>query len=64
MENRIRQMESVIAQRLEAPAEISLDSDATGQGYISKQVGISDNLSMIVINEQGGSQFVGICALI
>lgn len=55
MESRIRQMESVIASKISTP-ESSEDLD---EGSISRQVGISDNLSMIVINEQGGSQFVG-----
>ncbi|KAH8596020.1 fungal-specific transcription factor domain-containing protein [Bisporella sp. PMI_857] len=57
IENRIRQMESVIAAKLEGPG--SLDPDAMEQGDFSKQVGISDNLSMVVVNEQGGSQFLG-----
>jgi hypothetical protein len=48
-------MESVIASKISTP-ESSEDLD---EGSISRQVGISDNLSMIVINEQGGSQFVG-----
>lgn len=55
MESRIRQMESVIASKISTP-ESSEDLD---EGSISRQVGISDNLSMIVINEHGGSQFVG-----
>jgi len=47
-------MESVIAQKLEGPAD-----DSAGPGDISKQVGISDNLSMVVINDKGAYQFVG-----
>lgn len=49
-------MESVIAQKLEGPA-----GDSLAQGDISKQVGISDNLSMVVINDKGASQFWGKC---
>jgi len=47
-------MESVIAKKLEDPA-----NDTAGQGDISRQIGISDNLSMVVINDQGASQFIG-----
>ena len=47
-------MESVIAQKLEGPTD-----DIVGQGDISKQVGISDNLSMVVVNDQGASHFFG-----
>jgi hypothetical protein len=55
MESRIQQLESAIASAISAPE----DSEDWEQGNISRQVGISDNLSMILINEQGGSQFVG-----
>jgi len=49
-------MESVIAQKLEGPAD-----DSAVPGDISKQVGISDDLSMVVVNDKGASQFVGMC---
>ncbi|KAG9245809.1 fungal-specific transcription factor domain-containing protein [Calycina marina] len=54
IENRIRQMESVIASKIERPAEENIAS-----GDISKQVGISDNLSMVMVNDKGASQFFG-----
>jgi len=58
MENRIRQMESVITSAISNSTKPS-DIDSYGEGNIERQMTLSDSLSMLVINDTGGSLFVG-----
>ncbi|KAI9742588.1 MAG: hypothetical protein M1818_003729 [Claussenomyces sp. TS43310] len=58
MESRIRQMESAITAAIESSGKRD-DTATIGNGNMAQQVGISDRLSMVVINEHGGSNFVG-----
>lgn len=57
MESRIKQMELLLTNAI-ASTERS-DQNAAGISDFERQVGISDTSSMIVINDQGGFQYVG-----
>lgn len=51
-------MESVITSAI-STSEKTDDIDSCGEGNIERQMSLSDSLSLLVLNDTGGSTFVG-----